>query len=151
MFILLLVLAGTFARGVEWWRRRRGRTRIAPADLVRETRDAGVRIHLFKTRAFHGMRPGKAHAAKADLLLAADRFVLSSNRGVLADVGRGKGRPFRSVRCTGPGRLVIEGDTPRADGTAGLYRFDIAIEEAGSWAAALQPFVAEPVVGAPHP
>ncbi|MBW1881469.1 MAG: hypothetical protein JRJ84_24190, partial [Deltaproteobacteria bacterium] len=72
-----------------------------------------------------------------------DRFLLTSNRGLLADLGPDRGRRFTSVRCTGPGRLVIEGDVPRGDDARGLYRFELVLGDAPAWAEALAPFVRE--------
>jgi hypothetical protein len=62
---------------------------------------------------------------------------------VLTELSPTFGRKFTSVRCTGPQRLVIEGDLPRPNGQLGHFRYELVITDAEGWAEALQPFVRE--------
>jgi hypothetical protein len=141
LVVLLISVSFGLLRLAGWLRRRRGLATLGEAPLVRVAHGVGIRIHLAGTRALHGLAPNRAHRGHGDLALTADRFLIGSTHGVLADLGPGHGRRFRSVRCTGPGRLVIEGEIPSPQGAPGLYRFDIVVDDAQAWAAALQPFV----------
>jgi hypothetical protein len=62
---------------------------------------------------------------------------------VLSDLRPERGRRFTSVRSTGPGRLVIEGDRPGPQGQPGGFRVEVMLADASDWVAALQPFVVE--------
>lgn len=136
--LVVVVLGGlALVRPIGWARRRWGRRALGDATIVREAEAIDLRVLLFRTRAFLGMRAGKPNAARADLLLTADRFLMTSDKGILADLGPERGRRFRSVRCTGPHRLVIEGQVP----PQGQYRYEITIDDAPGWAEALAPFV----------
>lgn len=140
---LALVLFGGFglvkvAGRVRRWR---GRRRLGPAPLVRERRGVDLRITLWRTRGWLGLEPGRAHPARADLLLAADRFVVASDLGVLADVTPGGPIPLRSARCTGPSRLVLEGDVPGVTEAVGRWRMELVLDDAPAWTGALARFV----------
>lgn len=147
MIVTLVVVMGLgllamgLWRGVGRWRRTRGAARLGDATITRRAHGVDLRVLLFRTRVFHGMLPGRTHLATGDLYVGPERFLMSTDKGVLADLATGRGRRFRSVRCTGPGRLVIEGDVPVPDGPPGLYRFELVIDDAPAWAEALQPFV----------
>ncbi len=143
--VILVVVAVTALLALRraWgvWLRGRGLARLAPGEVARVERGVTIRALLLDTPPMLGLNPKRTNRLVGDLALAPARFVLASNRGVLADIGRDHGRKFRSARCTGPGRLVIEGDVPRADGGRGQYRFELVVEDAPGWAAALAPFV----------
>lgn len=128
--------------------RRRALARLGDAPITRSARGVSMRV-LLQGRAFAGMNPRRANRTRGDLVLTADRCLLSTNRGVIADIGPERGRLFTSARCTGPGRLVIEGDVPRPDGPPTLYRVDITHPDALAWVDALAPFVRAPAEGAP--
>lgn len=140
---LALVLFGGFGlvKVAGHVRRWRGRRRVGAAPLVRERRGVDLRITLWRTRGWLGLEPGRAHPARADLLLTADRFLVASDLGVLADVGPGAVAPLRSARCTGPSRLVLEGDVPGVTDAVGRWRMELVLEDAPAWATTLTPFV----------
>ena len=145
---LTMVLVALFGVGVglklmSWWRRQNALAGIEPDQIVRERRGVSMRVLVQGTRALPGMTTNKANRTTGDLVLLADRFVLTTGRGAIADLRDGRGRRFTSVRCTGPGRLVIEGDVPNPNGKSGLYRVEMMLEDAGEWADALQPWVQE--------
>ena len=140
LVVVAVALLGGLRRGWGLWLRRRGLARLAGAPLRRHARGVPVRVMLQGTPLLLGMRPNRRHRLRADLALTTDRFLIATDRGILADLGPSHGRPFASVRCTGPGRLVIEGDLPRADGRKGLFRFEIVVDDAPGWARDLGPF-----------
>lgn len=146
--LVLVVAMGAALRTAAWWTRLRSVSRIPPEQRVREARGVTMRVLVQGTQAFPGMSTRNANRTRGDLVLGRDRFVLATNRGLLADLGPGHGRAFTSVRCTGPGRLVIEGDAPSSSGTTGLYRIEITMPDAEGWAEALQPFSRKPRHGA---
>ncbi len=142
---LVLVLGalfaiGTVVRGFGVWARRRRLTAIAEPD--RAAYDIRVRATVAASSVLPGMRAGKSNLTSADLVLGGDRVILSSQRGLLVDVGAAHGRRLGSARCTGPGRLVLEGDVPRLSGDAAGWRMELALDDAEGWAEALRPFVA---------
>lgn len=145
---LVVVLVALFGVGVglkllSWWRRQVALSGIEPDQVVKERRGVSMRVLVQGTRALPGMTTNKANRTTGDLVLLADRFVLATGRGAIADLREGRGRRFTSVRCTGPGRLVIEGDVPNPSGNPGLYRVEVMLEDATQWAEALQPWVRE--------
>ena len=129
--VAAVVGSGAVMKGWTWWLRQRA-IRTIPADaIVRQVRGVSLRI--------------LANRTTGDLVLTADRFLLSSGRGTLADLRPERGRRFTSVRSTGPGRLVIEGDRPGPQGQAGGFRIELMLADASQWVEALQPFVTEGV------
>jgi hypothetical protein len=123
------------------WNRRRAVRSVDPATIVRMARDVHIRAAIDRIPAFSGLDPERVNRTRGDLVLARDRFLVATDRGILADVGPDRGRPFTSARCTGPTRLVIEGEVARGDGTSGTYRFEFVVDDAEGWAEALVPFV----------
>lgn len=145
---LIVVLVALFAVGVglklmSWWKRQAALSGIDPDAIVRERRGVSMRVLVQGTRALPGMTTNKANRTTGDLVLLADRFVLATGRGAVADLREDRGRRFTSVRCTGPGRLVIEGDVPNPNGNPGLFRVEVMLEDAREWADALKPWVRE--------
>lgn len=140
ILLVLVVAVGAALRGASWWTLRRGAARVPRDQVVREARGVTLRVLVQGTRVFPGMSTRYANRTRGDLVLGRDRFVLATRRGVLVDLGPGRGRPFGSVRCTGPGRLVIEGDAPGSRGSTGLYRIELTVDDAQGWAEALRPF-----------
>lgn len=140
LVFLALFLVGAAVRAGGAWARRRHVAAIGRPDRTA----AGVRVRatVDGSAVLPGMKPGRGNVTIADLALGGGRFVLSSERGVLVDVGASHGRPLGSARCTGPGRLVLEGDAPRLTGPPGSWRMEITIDDAEGWARALQPYVA---------
>jgi hypothetical protein len=141
--LLPLVGSGVVLKGWTWWIRHRV-LRTIPADrIVRQARGVSLRVLVQGPNVLTGMNPSKANRTTGDLVLTDDRFVLTSGRGVLSDLRPERGRRFTSVRSTGPGRLVIEGDRPGPQGQPGGFRVEVMLADASDWVAALQPFVVE--------
>ncbi len=132
-------------------RQRRAAVAALGEDVIRHTDEVGVAIQLFRTRAIRGMAPGKTHRTVGAIAITSDQLLLSSDRGVLIDIApdRGRGRPLSAVRCTGPGRLVLEGSI--SDTGPGLFRFELTLDHAAAWADALRLFLAEDGEHSVHP
>ncbi|MBT3220220.1 MAG: hypothetical protein HN348_14115 [Proteobacteria bacterium] len=133
-----LAVAG---KGYQFLIRWQALRRIPVSERVRVAKGLSIRVLIHGARNFAGMNPRKLNRTKGDMVLGKDHFLIVSSRGVLADLRPDRGRRFTSIRCTGPHRLVIEGDSPRTDGQMGLYRFELVIDDASGWAEALQPWV----------
>ena len=108
-----------------------------------------MRVLVHGPNVLPGMNPSRANRTRGDLVLTDDRFLLVSGRGTLADLRPGVGRRFTSVRTTGPGRLIIEGDRPGTQGVSAQFRIEIHSDDAPAWVEALQDFVDAPADGAP--
>lgn len=140
---LITLLAGL---GVSMrWRRHRAVARLT--DVRRLARGATVRVTIVGTNNFFGFDPSRLGLTIGDLALTDREFVLATNRGVLVSLDTEERRRFTSARCTGPGRLVLEGDLPQASDRPAHYRLEVAVDEAEQWAEALIPFVAAPAEG----
>jgi hypothetical protein len=139
-FFIVLFLISLLGRLVQWRIRLAARSKIAPETVQREAFGVHARAFVSGTSAFKGISSRYLNRVKIDLVLASDRFLMVSSRGTLLDVGLRHGRKFQSVRCTGPQRLVIEGDLPGVS-AAGSYRFELVLDDAEAWATALEPLV----------
>lgn len=149
LVIAVVVLLGVATRVWWWWSRRTQLARVAGWPRRREALGRSLRV-LVSGRALPGMNPKKSNRTTGDLVIATSeagegRLVVASARGLLLDIGPGRGRPLRSARCTGPGRLVIEGDTPIGDGSAGAFRLEVTVDDAEGWASDLRPFTKAPL------
>jgi hypothetical protein len=142
VFVALTTI-GTLLQGHGWWQRHRVLRRIPADEIVDVARGVSLRVMVEGPTGIPGMKQRRGNRTRGDLLLTADRFLVTSRRGTLADIHRGKGRLLSSVRCPGPGRLVIEGDVPRDSGRVGLYRFEIVVVDADQWVERLKTFVRE--------
>lgn len=139
----VLVLTGTAMRVASWWNRHRV-LRTLPADaVVRQARGQSLRVLVHGPTTLPGMNPRRANRTRGDLVMTADRLVVTSGRGTLVDIRPDRGRRLTSARCPGPGKLVLEGDAPGPRGLTGLFRIETLIDDAPAWAEALQPFVRE--------
>ena len=136
-----LFVVGSGVRGMGVLLRRSAAGRIPAQQRKRAARGIRVRGQVDGPNVLPGMNPSRSNVTTADLVLSEDRFVLASERGVLIDVGVSRGVPLGSARCTGPGRLVIEGDVPRMTGVPGRYRLEMALDDAEGWAEDLARFV----------
>lgn len=141
----MLFVLGAAVRGAGVWARRRRLAAIPEPE--RAAWDVRVRATVESSTVLPGMKAGKNNVTNADLVVGGGRLLLSSQRGLLVDVGPGHGRPLGAARCTGPGRLVLEGDVPRITGDVAAWRMELAIDDAEGWAEALRPFVGTPPVG----
>ncbi len=141
--LIALTLVGTALQAHGWWKRYRILRTIPAEEIVRIERGVSLRVMVQGITGMPGMKERRGNRTRGDLVLTKDRFVLTSRRGTLADLKPAAGRRFTSIRCTGPGRLIIEGDVPRDSGKNGLYRFEIVVEHADQWVDALAEFVQE--------
>lgn len=137
-----VIAAGGLVRLKAFWRRRQGSHRIAPEDRVRAELGLSMRLLRGAGMDVQELKKTRATRTRGDLVLGKSRFILSTGQGILADLGPGRGRKFTAVRCPGPGRLIIEGDTPTAKGME-HYRIDIRVADAAWWATALKPFICD--------
>ena len=123
-------------RLVQWRIRSVARSAIPESDIIRSSYGVPARAFVSGTPSFKGISSKHLNRFKLDMVLSERQFLVVSNRGTLIDLAEGRGVKFRSVRCTGPQRLVIEGDLPGIS-TAGEYRFELVLEDAQAWASAL--------------
>ncbi len=144
----VLLVVGAAMRGWSWWARARVLRTIDAQAIVRQARGQSLRVLVHGPTALPGMNPRRANRTTGDLVLTADRLLVTSGRGTLVDLRPGRGRKLSSVRCPGPGKLVIEGDSPGPRDTMGLFRIETMLDDAPGWAEALQPFVREGSDGA---
>ena len=112
ILVAVAVAVGAMLRLQSRWIRHRV-TRTIPKDAVKlQALGCSMRVLVQGTQSLAGMSTRKANRTTGDLVLAQDRFVLVTSRGLVADLRPTQGRKFTSVRSTGPGRLVIEGTIP---------------------------------------
>ena len=135
------LLIGAGIRAWAWWARERVVRALAGPDVQRMSRGITIRVMARGARLFEGMAPNRTHRTRGDLLLLADRFVLTSGRGKLLDVAEGRGPRLVSVRSPGPNKLVIEGSIPALEGRVGNFRIEAFLPDALDWVQALQSFV----------
>ena len=123
-------------------KRRRVLARIPHRDRLMQAFGLTLRILVKGSGVFPGMNPSKANRTRGDLVLAGRRLLIVCNRGILGDWHLDQARPFRSARCTAPGRLVLIGESPRTQGEPGRYRIEIdGLENALEWASKLHSWV----------
>jgi len=142
-----LVLGGAVLRGLSWFTRYRAVRTVAAGDIRRAARGVSLRMLVHGRTALPGMNPRRANRTAGDLVLTDDRLLVASGRGTLVDLRRDRGRKLTSARCPGPGKLVIEGDSPGPRGQVGLFRIEVMLPDAPAWAEALQPWVRERAEG----
>lgn len=144
--VISIVLLAMFLSGSVgmWWRgrvRRLGVARVDGLPITRHAEAVSLTANYAGRPPLASLRAGRAHRLTADLVLAGERMVVATDRGVLLDVGGGRGQKLESIRCTGPMRLVMEGRMPRAStNEPAPFRLEWAIEDAEGWAEALAPF-----------
>jgi hypothetical protein len=136
-----LLVIGAAMRAASWWQRARVLRSIPADQVVRQARGQSLRVLVHGPTALPGMNPRRANRTTGDLVLTHDRLVITSGRGTLVDLRADRGRRLTSVRCPGPGKLVVEGDSPGPRQTTGLFRIETMIDDAPAWAEALQPYV----------
>lgn len=127
LFGFLIVCATVFQA---WRRGRRSRGARLPdhETQVREVEEAAVRLYINRTIPGGPRAPGGRDRAR--VVLSDQRLLVSTGHGRVLEITAE--RPG-SVRCTGPRRLVIEGQHPsgRAD-----VRAELAVDDAEGWQAA---------------
>lgn len=134
------IVAGATLRGLSWARRRRMTTSIPEEDVVRSVRGVSLRILASGAAALPSMSTTKANRTVGDLVVTKERLLIVCSRGTLVDIRPGRGRPLSSVRSPGPGRLIVEGEVPAADGTMGGYRIELVVDDSAAWVAELSRF-----------
>jgi hypothetical protein len=143
LLVALLVAAfliGGMAMWNRWAVRQRGLKRLRGSALVRVERGIDLSILVQGARHYAGLNPNKRNRTRGDIAITDRRLIVSSARGVLLDATLGQQR-VTAARCTGPGRLVIEGTLPRPDGPPGQFRIETVVADAPGWARALAPWV----------
>lgn len=131
--VLGLALAGLawVTVPILWGRRRRAlaRSSLGDAPLRLASPHASGRLTVSGRKSVLTLPPGPPVLLRVDLWLTADRLIIASQAGVLVDAPvQADGSPLRSARCTGPGRLVVEGET-----AGGAWRLDVATPDAEGW------------------
>ncbi|MCO4744979.1 MAG: hypothetical protein KC912_09340 [Proteobacteria bacterium] len=135
--IVAMTLLGMARQGFGWWRRERVMRSLDTDALLRSTRSVTVRVLVTGVKSWRGLDARRRTGVRADLVLTDERFLVISDRGVLLDA-TAETSPLQSARCTGPGRLVLEGSVGRADG---MFRLEMVLDDAQGWAADLREFV----------
>ena len=135
-----LVFAAIFSRAWGLLVRHRGMSRLTGATRTRQARGVHVRARA-DGRTWRGLRPGRAHHTRGDLVLAGERLVLATALGVLLDVT--PSRPLSAVRAPGPGRLVLEGKEGGADGKQTVFRVEVVVDAPELWARDLAALASE--------
>ncbi len=112
--------------------RRRARAGSVPEGdtLLREARDCGSRVFV-STDVIGGPSADRINRSPADLVLTDKRLLVATRHGRVLEIT--VGAPG-SVRCTGPRRLVIEGERPQRDGVMHV-RAELIVPDAEVWAA----------------
>lgn len=146
----LLVVFGLLAVvgvGVKTYYRLRRRMvlRAVQGDLVKSASAVSARISV-EGRQFHGFRPGYSTRTWLEMKLTTQQFVVVTNRGVLFDISAdGERGRIGSIRCTGPGRIVFEGERGELNGKPTRYRVEATMPTASEWVRALDGFADETV------
>ncbi|MEN0066584.1 MAG: hypothetical protein AAGA48_30910 [Myxococcota bacterium] len=143
LWVGLAVLAGLIAAGGAlraYGALTRRRALAGLSDGATLLRSFTMRVMARGRHGLPGIAAGRTHRTTGDLGYDEQRLMLTSNRGVLLDLRSDGGRTLHSVRSTGPGKLVIEGEALGASGPAGQFRIELAIPQAGDVAQALQRF-----------
>ena len=134
-------LIGALAKWNRWSVRQRGLARLGDAKFERVSRGVDLRVLVQGSRRLASLNPNKRNRTRGDIAITDDRLLIASARGVLVDARVGQDR-LTSARCTGPGRLVLEGTMPHPNGTPGQFRIETVVDNAQAWALALAPWVA---------
>jgi len=110
--------------------RRRLQATQVPANLVVKAA-RGVTARVFVDQdILDGPKANVINNTPADLVLTDDRLIVATRHGRVLEVSSGAG----SVRCTGPRRLVIEGERLRKNGPMKV-RIEALVDDAEGWAA----------------
>ena len=139
--VALVILLVLFIRTARIRKRNLSIPLLGEETALIEMNRVPIRAMSFGTTNVMGLDPKRAVRMTGRMAVSHKRFVLLTDQGRFADVRVDEGRKLTSVRCTAPGRLVIEGTIPQVGKTPGVYRLEVLFEAAGEWAIALQPFV----------
>ena len=131
--LAIAIVFGFVALGGVLLERSRRRARGAAAALpegvqaVRQARGAPARV--FADRALGGVvQAHRANRTTADVVLGPDVLLVATHAGRLLEVRAD--RPAE-VRCTGPDRLILEGQHPAGQAQV---RIELLLPDAASWA-----------------
>lgn len=129
--VLVLACAAGASAALRFARKKRrrasGELPAGEAPVLKQE-DIPSRVYVDRT-VLAGPVAGKINNMDADIVLTEKRLVVSTHQGRLLEITPQAGG---SVRCTGPGRLVIEGSKPRADGEI-LVRVEALVATAETW------------------
>lgn len=109
--------------------RSRQKAATVDEDVLLDARSVPARV-IVDHDVLGGPVAGKINRADADLVLTAKRLIVATHHGRILELRKDQGG---SVRSTGPGRLVIEGTRPRAEGDSKV-RIELHTLEAEKWA-----------------
>jgi len=127
-FAILAGLAG--AMTLSRRQRRLRASRVPDNEVVKIAR--GVPARLFVDQdVLDGPRKGIINRSPADLVLTASRLIVATRHGRVLELTRANPG---SVRCTGPRRLIIEGERLRKQGSMKV-RLELIVDEAELWSA----------------
>ncbi len=121
-------------------RRRRLVAEIAQQGVLKSAPAVTCGLLVHGTTKLLGFEPDTVHHLDVDLVLTTSRFAVVCGRGMLVDA-RVDGARLTSARCTGPGRLVIEGDIAAPRAVRPTFRLELTVPDAEAWALATAPFV----------
>lgn len=140
LMVFAMLGMGATLKGLSWYQRWRVVRHLDPERITREARGVSMRVMVQGSRLLPGMSRTRANRTRGDLILMSDRLLLASNRGTLLDLRDNRGKKLSSARCTGPGRLILEGTIPVPSGPPGLYRIELQVPNASAWAAEIGPW-----------
>jgi hypothetical protein len=146
LLVVVAVLMGAWIAWRVWRSRRRAQALTVLGTVRRQARAVSIRVRA-QPHALPLLR-GRVTREVGDMALGEERFLLVGDRGILLDLGPGRGRPLESARCPVHGLLILEGANPLPDGPAS-FRLELSLPDAADWAEDLQPFVDAPP-GAPR-
>lgn len=141
ILIGLGTLLGAAVRLTSWNRRRKAARSVDGEPIVASARSVTGRVLVQRAGVFRGMTAQRANRTRCDLWLTRERFLLASGRGILLDLRASGGRRLSSVRCTGPGKLVLEGERPASQGPAATFRIELFVHDALEWVQRLSVYV----------
>ncbi len=129
----LVVAASLVGLGlVSAWVRRHRRVKAAdiPDGLVRkQARKVPARVFVDKD-VVGGPQAGRTNRSQADLVMTEGRLLVATHQGRVLELTR---RNPGSVRCTGPRRLILEGERIQKKGVMKV-RVELICDEAQAWA-----------------
>ncbi|GEM_PF-2251751 len=110
-------------------RRRRVRAATVPAEhVLRQARKLPARVFVDRD-VVGGPQKGRTNRSQADLVLTQGRLLVATHQGrVLELTTRNPG----SVRCTGPRRLILEGERLQKAGLMKV-RIELICDDAEAW------------------
>lgn len=131
ILLSLLILAGLGGlMSLSRQQRRRRASQVPDHEVVKIARGVPARLYVDHD-VLDGPRKGVINRSPADLVLTPTRLIIATRHGRVLELT--KANPG-SVRCTGPRRLIIEGERLRKQGTMKV-RLELIVDDAESWSA----------------